>query len=244
MTIPDRETFDSLDPRWLIRVTDDGSPTLVDRVTGDSMHSGCGAIAETLHVYLHNSGILERLEQQQQSRVLEVGLGTGLGCLLSAQSANRNETPLEYVALENNLAPASVITQLAGRFQDIDALLVDSYCEILRASPSKSRIQGSLGRRCQLTIHLGDAATWHGNDESPFDAIYFDPYGPDSNPELWSSAVLATMRRHLSPAGRLVSYCVSRQVRDTLTEVGFIVNRVRGPLGGKREVLIATQSGR
>lgn len=243
MTIPDRETFDSLDPRWLIRVTDDGSPTLVDRITGDSMHSGCGAIAETSHVYLNNSGIAERLENRHSCRVLEVGLGTGLGCLLSAQCANRNETRLEYVALENNLAPANVITQLADKFQGIDASLIQAYCELLHSTPSGSEIKGRVGQQCELTIYLGDAVAWQGNDESPFDAIYFDPYSPESNPKLWSAAVLATMRRRLSPAGRLVSYCVSRQVRDTLGEVGFIVNRVRGPSGGKREVLVATRSG-
>ena len=240
MTIPDRETFASMDPRWLIQVTDDGSSTLVDRVTGDSMHSGCGAIAETAHVYLQNSGVAERLEKRQRCRVLEVGLGSGLGCLMSAQCANRYQTQLDYIALENNLAPASVVAQLVDKLQRIDASLVKSYCKIIGSTSSESMLQGCVGPFCHLTVHLGDAVTWQGDQEPPFDAIYYDPYSPDSNPELWSATVLTTMQRLLSPSGRLVSYCVSRQVRDTLTDVGFIVNRVRGPVGGKREVLIAT----
>jgi tRNA U34 5-methylaminomethyl-2-thiouridine-forming methyltransferase MnmC len=240
MTIPDRETYDSVDSRWMIRVTDDGSPTLVDRVTGDSMHSGCGAIAETAHVYLHNGGIAERLQQRKPSRILEVGLGTGLGCLLSADAANRFQTPIDYVALENNLAPAGVVAQLADKMHGIEPLLIQSYCELLRSVSSQSMLKGSVGPYCELTVHLGDAANWEGVNERLFDAIYFDPYSPDANPELWSAPVLATMRRHLSSTGRLVSYCVNRRVRDTLIEVGFVVNRVRGPIGGKREVLVAT----
>ena len=47
------------------------------------------------------------------------------------------------------------------------------------------------------------------------------------------------MFKMLGVNGRLVSYCVNRRVRDTLTEVGFAVNRVAGPVGGKREVLVA-----
>lgn len=241
MTIPDRLTYDSIDPRWSIRITDDGSPTLVDRESGDSMHSGCGAIAETRHVYLHNSGVAKRLESGKPTRVLEVGLGSGMGCLLTAELAQQTRTQIEYVAIENKLTPAALIEQLDFEKQGVAPEIIGAYRDHLRRSVHQEVSSGRVGDFCTLTIHQCDAATW-SNVGEPFDAIYFDPFSPESNPTLWGEQVLLAMRRCLSAEGRLVSYCVNRKVRDTLESVGFVVQRVAGPVGGKREVLVATAS--
>jgi len=83
MPIPDRPTFDTADARWQCRITDDGSPTLVQTSTDDSMHSGCGAVAETRHVYLLGSGAEARIVAGHTTRVLELGFGTGLGWLIT-----------------------------------------------------------------------------------------------------------------------------------------------------------------
>jgi tRNA U34 5-methylaminomethyl-2-thiouridine-forming methyltransferase MnmC len=48
------------------------------------------------------------------------------------------------------------------------------------------------------------------------------------------------MRSWLNADGRLVTYCVSRMVRERFREAGFDVHKLRGPCGGKREVLMAT----
>lgn len=240
MTIPDRVTFESIDPRWSIRITDDGSPTLVDRATGDSMHSGCGAIAETNHVYLQNSGIRTGLESGKSCRVLEIGLGSGMACLLTADLALRCKTVLDYVAIENNLTPERLILQLAFEKQGVAHEIVQSYCQCLRNSIGKASSAGAIGEYCKLTIDQSDASRWSNGDGEGFDAVYFDPYSPETNPTLWCDAVLKTMHHALVKGGRLVSYCVNRKVRDSLERVGFSVARVSGPIGGKREVLIAT----
>ena len=240
MTIPERLTYESTDERWLIRITDDGSPTLVDRTSGDAMHSGCGAWAETEHVYLRNSGLHDRLTRGIASRVLEVGLGSGLGCLMTMQFAEDAKTPVQYVALEQKLAPPALIRQLQFERHGIDHELIDAYCSVLSAQPNEGKIIGDVGAFGGLTICLGDAVLWTGAGYQPFDAIYFDPYSPESNAELWGLPVLSVMRQVLAPGGRLVSYCVSRLVRDHLAQAGFEVERVAGPVGGKREVLIAS----
>ncbi len=50
------------------------------------------------------------------------------------------------------------------------------------------------------------------------------------------------MHRALRTGGKLDSYCVNRRVRDDLALAGFEVDRVPGPPGGKREVLVATKT--
>ena len=56
--------------RKVMQVTDDNSRTLIDPVTGVAFHSASGALAETRHVYLNNSGVKERLSQGDPTAVL------------------------------------------------------------------------------------------------------------------------------------------------------------------------------
>jgi tRNA U34 5-methylaminomethyl-2-thiouridine-forming methyltransferase MnmC len=243
MTIPQRRTFDSVDDRWQIRITDDGSPTLVDRISGDSMHSGCGAWGETQHVYLRNSGIESRLQDGAPSRILEIGLGSGMGCLMTAELAESAGVNVQYVALERMLPPSSLVRQLDFASLGIRAAIIEDYCQLLddaqHHAANNPLHRSRLAKHCELAIHIGDALQWNAGDEQAFDAIYFDPYSPESNAELWDEPFLSKMHGVLVSGGRLVSYCVNRRVRDRLSSVGFEVQRVRGPAGGKREVLIA-----
>lgn len=255
MPIPDRLTIDSPDPRWRVRLTDDGSPTLVEVANGQAMHSGCGARAETRHVYLDGGGVSERLDQHRPTRVLEVGFGSGMAWLLTADRAVRNQTPLFYQAFEISLPPAAVIRQLdLGRFLDHPALL-DAFCDWLATVEPRDALPDRpitlpefRFQTATLRLRLLDAVRWSvtrttaappAGDE-PFDAVYFDPYSPEAAPQLWNATMFAALRGELQAEGRLVTYCVSRVVRDALASAGFAVRRVPGPTGGKREVLIAS----
>lgn len=98
--------------------TDDGSRTLCDTRLGETYHSGCGALAESWHVYVKNSGVAARLsclvasETPRTIRVLEYGFGTGMAWLLTASWAAFHGSSLEYVALENALLPHAVLQEL------------------------------------------------------------------------------------------------------------------------------------
>ncbi len=254
MPIPARPTFATADPRWQYRITDDGSPTLVQTSTNDSMHSGCGALAETRYVYLVGSGVESRLAAGQSTRVLELGFGTGLGWMVTAQAAIAHRAPLFYLALESDLPPAAVIRQLDWhRFIDnrdlVDAT-IQWFADVEAASGTQTATPPLVFGNLILEVSLGDAATWccgpmHEKYQLPdqrFDAIYFDPYSPESSPQLWQSDIFAAMHAVANPDGRLASYCVNRQVRDAMKAAGWNVAKTVGPPGGKREVLVASRS--
>jgi tRNA U34 5-methylaminomethyl-2-thiouridine-forming methyltransferase MnmC len=254
MPVPDRPTFASSDPRWQVRITDDNSPTLVQTSSGDSMHSGCGAVAETRHVYLNGSGVAQRLADQAATRVLELGFGTGMGWLLTADAAIASAAPLFYLGLENQLPPAAVIEQLdLGRFVQCHGLL-EAYCDWLDSLPQRDELHDHEPATVEfrfksagLQLHLGDAVAWcqgpawnpYRSPNEEFDAVYFDPFSPEAAPRLWQQDIFAVMAQLLKVGGSLVSYCVSRAVRDSISAAGLIVTRTPGPTGGKREVLRA-----
>ena len=67
--------------------TGDGSGTLRHSNHQETYHSTFGAITESRFVFLRNSGVLERFESGQTTRVLEIGFGIGLYFLMIAEAS-------------------------------------------------------------------------------------------------------------------------------------------------------------
>jgi tRNA U34 5-methylaminomethyl-2-thiouridine-forming methyltransferase MnmC len=244
MPIPVRRKLLSSVDNFQIQTTDDGSLTLRRDDTNAVYHSESGAETETRHVYLLNSGIENRLNSRLPCRVLEIGLGTAMGMLLTLDLAIQTGTPLSYVAIENDWIDATILNQL--RLQDglSTAGLANRFIDF-RSLHCDARIGDSPAWRPspqhELVVHLADAVHWELPSKALlFDAIYFDPFAPAVAAELWSETALRKMRRMLKPGGKLATYCVSRMVRENMTAAGFDVRRVQGPPGGKRQVLVAT----
>lgn len=243
---PSRKTIPLKDSELAVQVTDDQSRTLIFPGTSVSYHSGSGARSETEHVYLRNSGVADRLRNGQPTSVLEIGLGTGMGMLLTLDLAQANNSALEYTAVENCWLEAELLRELQLDQLISQPPLVDRYLQ-WREEVGSTNLGGEYrwdpGDRQTITVANHDARDWVVNDSNIYEAIFFDPFAPDTNPELWQASFLTELRRRLRDDGRLVTYSVGRAVRDAFTTAGFNVARVPGPPGGKREVMIATNRG-
>ncbi|WP_182867664.1 tRNA (5-methylaminomethyl-2-thiouridine)(34)-methyltransferase MnmD [Stieleria mannarensis] len=243
MPIPVRETYPTDREDLFVQVTDDGSRTLVIAGSDDAFHSGCGAASETRHVYLHNSGVLQRLHERRPTQVLEIGLGTSMAMLMTLDAAVGCDTPLEYLAVENDWIAAETLEHLLPHDWASCRDIVDGYLDFRRSLPATVppgtypwRVDSSRS----VIIEVGDVRDWTLGTRPPFDAIYYDPFCPDSAPQLWTTDCLRVMRGAIVDGGRLTTYSCSRPVRDALEQAGWNVDRVPGPVGGKREVLVAT----
>jgi len=227
-----------------IQITDDNSRTLIDPASGVAFHSASGALAETRHVYLRNSAIEDRLSCGERTSVLEIGLGTGLGMLLTVDDAVAGNAQLDYHAIDLELLPVTVLRTLDMQSGLRCSAVCDHYLDWYA-----SHTFGSLGRSydwkfneyTSVTIHHHDAQNFRFAGAAAFDAIYFDPFAPSVNSELWTEEFLGVMRKLLRNGGHLVTYCVNRRVKDALTACGFEIECLRGPVGGKREVMRATR---
>ena len=255
---PNRPLTPTSLPHLEVMLTDDGSRTLRDKRLDETFHSGCGALSECWYVYLLNSGILDKLAARPAKpvRVLELGFGTGMGWLITAAAAEAHTAALEYVSLEKELLPADVLAQIDTATATDKAIAdgwIPSSFNAMRSiettwlkhrqtlSPDgEGEHQVSSLNRLQLI--LGDAQEWlRTASTQPFDAVYFDAFSPSTNPELWHEEMFGLVKKLLKPDGKLVSYCVNGSVRRALQSAGFSVERLPGPPGGKREVLVAMQ---
>ena len=74
-------------------------------------------------------------------------------------------------------------------------------------------------------------------DKDSFDLIYFDAFGYQVQPELWSTEIFRNMYESLKTKGILVTYAARGVIKRSMEEVGFKVKKVPGP-PGKREMMI------
>ena len=77
--------------------------------------------------------------------------------------------------------------------------------------------------------------------EKGYDIIYFDAFAPEKQPEMWEQSLFNSLYQILNEGGILTTYCAKGIVRRMLQSAGFIVERLAGPPGGKREILRATK---
>ncbi len=223
--------------------TGDGSRTLHSERYGQSFHSLHGAVTEARHVYLEASGVASRLQAGLATRVLEVGFGTGLNCFLTADTAIQSGARLEIISLERELLPAGQVRELAFDRHLEQQQVLERYLEFRDSLPCETPCGAhrvDLSEHVTLELRLGQAEL---QQLPPLwaDAVYHDAFSPDVNQELWTPVFLSGLFNCLKPGGALVTYSVKGEVRRRLKELGFAVERIPGPPGGKRQMLVAVK---
>ena len=231
-------------PSHHIQITRDGSNTLYSERYEQTFHSIHGAHRESLHVFLDGSGVAARLHQQMHTAVLEVGFGTGLNFLLTADAALQSGATLEFWSLEQELLTSEVVRSLAFEaymqrqdfFQTFLAWLHTVSTTVNTSSPAQFTFENT------ITLHLllGEA-TEIPLPQQAMHAVYQDAFSPNVNPELWTSPFFCKLHTAMLPGACLSTYSARKLVRENLKEAGFSVQKKPGP-PGKREMVVACKS--
>lgn len=232
-----------------IIVTADGSRTLSSPTYGETYGSTHGALSEALHVYLQGSGVAHRLATHQPTRVLEIGFGTGLNFIVTAEAAVRAGTALHYTAFEREPLPTDTIAAVhhgSESRMELVAALIAGLSAPPTATNSSTRLHVDGAGDVVLDLVVADARDadrlgYLEGGEAAYHAIYLDAFSPTANPELWTADYLTALAAALTPGGSLATFTVSGAVRRTLARAGLTVSKRQGPPGGKRETLVATR---
>lgn len=216
-----------------IRITGDGYPTFFVPALNEHYHSIHGAAQESMHVFIQ-SGLLYQLAQgRKQIQLLEVGLGTGLNALLTLQAAEKYQIDTHYIALEPFPLSANEInkiTEVPGAFSDE----AGHALRLIHASVHNT--PAPLTEHFTFTRVICPLEEYHA--PHLFDLVYFDAFGPQAQPEIWSEANFKKLFDTMQPSGVLVTYSAKGAVRRAMEAAGFITQRIPGP-PGKREMLRA-----
>lgn len=212
--------------------TADGSFSIRNSELNETYHSIHGAEQESNHVFIQE-GLIPKFELADSIKILEVGFGTGLNALLSYEYvSNKAGKQIDYHCLE----PFPIGEQLVDEYSQH---LVGERKELfIKLHQSTEKDRHLFMQSFAFTKQHQSLANYHVNEF--FDLIYYDAFGPNAQPEMWTKEMLAYCSNALLPNGVWVSYCSKGQVRRNLQSLGFHVERIPGP-PGKREMLRATK---
>lgn len=220
------------EPRYSIIKTGDGSSTALLRDYDEQMHSSSGAYDEALRKHLIPSRILER--SGSSLSVLDVGFGLGYNILTLAMEYPREAGygNLSIISLEKDRSFSPILASIT--FNDVRD---DMYRQI-RRSYQHGHVEFE---NISIDVMFGDARdTVRLLSENIFDAIFFDPFSPSRNPELWTSHFFMEMYRVMKEGAILTTYSSAFHIRAAMLEAGLTVGR--GPsVGGKREGTLASK---
>ena len=193
-----------------------------------------------------------QMPERKHVRIHEVGFGTGLNALLAMRWAEENDVHVHFTTLETHILPMEVVQQLNYSNADLSEgpMFERGSTALTNHRGQKFHERFLLMHSCpwnedatitpHFTLYKAQRAVQDEQAENKYDVIFYDAFGPPTQPEMWTLAIFQRMYAALKPGGIFVTYCAKGQVRRDLQAAGFTVERLPGP-PGKREMLRATK---
>ena len=202
--------------------------------TGEIMHPGVGPRVEAEALYVRQSRLGERLSAQTTPLVLfDVGLGAGSNALAArtlAESAPPGAAPLHIVSFERDLGALELALGVGAAF-GLDGAAGQAAQDLLACGEHASA-------RTRWSLRHGDLVTALAAETTRADIVFWDPFSPKANPDLWTVAAFAACRRVAGPRCTLYTYSASTATRVALLLAGWAVG-VGDAIGSKAQTTAA-----
>jgi tRNA U34 5-methylaminomethyl-2-thiouridine-forming methyltransferase MnmC len=235
--------------------TEDGSYTVMHPELKECYHSHDGAAKEARDLYIKKSGLKERLPNGGEDlRILDVGLGLAYNALTTVDAwANCPEPQsLDIVSLEINVELVEELisgkpiwspgwpenwfkfAESLEKITDQDELasLKEGYSfgeHFFKGKISHPNSNNAPKSQLNWLIVVGDAreADKFNPDGKLWDYVWQDPFSPEKNPKMWSAEWFEKLKRESQKDASLMTYSVSRQTKDALTEGGWEFQKLK-----------------
>lgn len=204
--------------------TSDGSHTIFLPEINEQYHSVNGAITESEYVYIDRG---YRFFQGENPKVFEVGFGTGLNCLLTALQAERDNRSTFYISIEKYPLEKNITSQLNfGQMISVEAQHIFE-----KIHDCKWNEVSFISKYFMLLKIKADLTDYNLTQIENCNVIYFDAFGPDKQPEMWTPLIFNKISSLTAAGGVLVTYSAKGDVRRGLATSGFEMKRLPGPPG-------------
>ncbi len=215
--------------------TADGSKTIFNAGVGEHYHSLHGAVQESKHVFVE-SGLKYFLAKSDTAElsILEVGFGTGLNFLLSADFCAESEVQLYYSGIEAFPLPADMIAE-TGYQDHVSPEIWAAFLQNYSAAFDGPAQLDSFG-----ILQLFEKKLMDFSSAKRYDVLYFDAFAAVHQPEMWAHQTLAHVCSFIRPGGVFVTYAITGNLKRSMRALGFSVEKAPGA-PGKREMLRAVK---
>ena len=214
-----------------LATTEDGSHTLVNTQTGESYRSQNGAAQESSHVFI-DTGLAHVAKQNADISLLEIGFGSGLNFLLTADFALKNpHITIKYTALEPFLVPCATLKQL-----NYASLLQNPRLFEAFLSWYEQENTAVFSPQKNIELQLLTTPLLEYSPTQKFDLIYYDAFSANTAPEMWQPTALEHSAKLLRKGGIWVSYSARGTIKHSLRNAQMVVTKLPGA-AGKREMM-------
>ena len=213
--------------------TADHSKTIYNPIVDENYHSTHGALEESNHVFL-NSGLRYFLADQEKGDVsiLEVGFGTGLNFLLTADFCTGKQINLNYVGIEAFPLQIELLKNI-GYEEWISKNTWPAYLATYHQALAQAVV---LNEFCNY--HIAHTELMNFQSDQLFDIIYFDAFASKKQPEMWTVEAIAHTLSFLKTGGIFVTYAITGDLKRIMKSLGMKIEKAPGS-AGKREMLRA-----
>lgn len=194
--------------------TGDGSPSAFSKTYGENFHNTTGAVSETLVHYIDGCKIKEKAKEkadkQEPLRILEVGLGLGVGVEQTFLALKDIHCAVEFTSLEID--------------EELPLYLKENnpfFASLTRSSKGFSMVLGDF----KLSVLLGDARETLPKEEKNYHAIYQDAFSPKRNASLWTKEWFELLRSKAGEDCLMSTYSSSSSIRKAMLAAGWKINK-------------------
>ena len=202
------------------------------------------ALDEIEHVFLEPNLILNRVLEDTNLVIGEIGFGFGLNFLSTCKSwvKNSNNGLLTFFSIDYKVPTKTEIKRLFKKFEmlsDLEDEFFESFDPIHKGINKFFFSNWNV----ELILYVGDVidAIRSLNEGFMMDAWYLDGFDPKANPVMWSNDVLDFIKTHSHKNTTVSTFSAAGFIRRGLTERGFEVERKKG-FKFKRHHLAGTYS--
>ena len=211
--------------------TEDGSHTIFVPELNEHYHSVHGAVQESAFIFINNG---YEVCKGDPVSILEIGFGTGLNALLTAIKSISGTRKVLYTSIEKYPLASEIVDSL-NHFEFAGEYGKDFFNRI-HSAPWNESVK--ICDNFELRKIESDLTTT--TLQGTFDLIYFDAFGPDKQPEMWTREIFYRIAAVTIKGGILVTYSAKGEVKRSLKACGFDVELLPGP-PGKRQMIRAVK---
>jgi queuine tRNA-ribosyltransferase len=219
--------------KFEIVTTSLGITSIRNNEVNEIMHNPVGPWAEANHLYINQSELADKIRQNANDlTVFDVGLGAAanalaaLSCFKNTPSTRR----LKLISFERDLELLAFALENSHHFAHFNGF-ESALTSILRTGCFE-------GERYTWHLRHDDFTESLKSETHKANIIFYDPYSPNKNEDMWTSSLFSRLRAHCDESDcTLFTYSQATKVRTALICSGFYVGL--GSAVGKKQTTTA-----
>lgn len=194
-----------------------GAVSIRNKDVNEIMHNPVGPWREANELYIDQSRLPEHMSKTSNEEliVFDVGLGAAANALATLHCAQGAQRPVRLISFEIDLELLKFALEHSSQFPHFEG-----YEEAIEALLKEGAWQSS---NVRWELQHGNFLDCIEVVEHKAHIVYYDPYSPQVNQEMWTTSCFRKLRSKCQDRATLFNYSQATPIRAALLEAGFYV---------------------